>query len=515
VFLSKLEAEDDVSVTKFFISRTKNNPTATKTASLFVGTTEIPKLNKNRIFTRGCPENFLVFSVPMSRNDAAIKIFENAARISNIPFGERSIVFIKHSIHFFIKKHEKCFLVNDTSNIIFDTRKMSISWGNSLSVKKKPKEAIPDKLKLWTDLTKPKTTNDLIGNDDARKQMNDWFIKIKNDNSNTNKCLLVIGQSGVGKSISVNLISKANGLTTLETYGNIPRTPQKMESLFRELSIIGTHGVLVLDDAESFLKETTVVKPLTRLFKNNEMKNGNRVICVIICNTIDKSMNTLRDCCDVIEFKALQNKEIYSIFRNLSKKVLKICYIPPMAAYLVSTHTTGNITQAVNQMQFMYQNTPFPVLKKKKSNKKMKLDQSSKSDNPFQMWVSTYKQSNIKCFIDNKDINLLEAICNMNKSFLDNIGDNLFKEYIRYFNNDTVNTLESISKCIDSISASDIKRPKFDEDRLYDSENSERWSEDDTNFLICIYSGIQCIRGRDKYEWTLKKRRRKKFKFID
>ena len=98
---------------------------------------------------------------------------------------------------------------------------MSISWGNSLSVKKKPKEEIPDKLKLWTDLTKPKTTNDLIGNDDARKQMNDWFIKIKNDHSNTNKCLLVIGQSGVGKSISVNLISKANGLTTLETYGNI------------------------------------------------------------------------------------------------------------------------------------------------------------------------------------------------------------------------------------------------------------------------------------------------------
>ena len=80
-----------------------------------------------------------------------------------------------------------------------------------------------------------------------------------------------------------------------------------------------------------------------------------------------------------------------------------------MASFLVSSKTSGNITQAVTQMQFLYQNTPFPAIKRNKNrNKRLKLDQSSKNDTSFQMWVTTYKQSNIDCFIG--EDNLLESI---------------------------------------------------------------------------------------------------------
>ena len=283
-----------------------------------------------------------------------------------------------------------------------------------------------------------------------------------------------------------------------------------MESLYRELSIIGDQSVLILDDTESFLKETSVVKTFTKLFKNKEKKNGRRIICIIICNSVDKSLNTLKDCCESVEFENLTPKDINLIFRNLSKKVMKFCYIPPMASFLVSSKTSGNITQAVTQMQFLYQNTPFPVINKKK-NKRLKLDQNSKNDTSFQMWVTTYKQSNIDCFIG--EDKLLDSICKMNKSFLDNLSNNLFNEYLNYFQNSTVETMNSISKCTEYLSLSDINKVEFHEDRLYESENINRYSEDEIGFVVGIYGGLYILNDRKKNTWQPKKARRTRIKF--
>ena len=389
---------------------------------------------------------------------------------------------------------------------------MSVKWSNCLTVNKKKHIEIDDRHKLWTDLIKPKCIDDLIGNKSQLKEVNDWFVDVQMDTSESSRCLFVHGNSGVGKSTSVSLIAKKNGFTPLETYANIQRTPQKMESLYRELSIIGDQSVLILDDTESFLKETSVVKTFTKMFKNKEKKNGRRIICVIICNSVDKSLNTLKDCCESVEFENLNPNDINIIFRNLSRKVMKFCYIPPMASFLVSSKTSGNITQAVTQMQFLYQNTPFPVIKRNKNtNKRLKLDQSSKNDTSFQMWVTTYKQSNINCFIG--EDNLLDSISKMNKSFLDNLSNNLFNEYLNYFQNSTVETMNSISKCTEYLSLSDINKVEFHEDRLYESENINRYSEDEIGFIVGIYGGLSKLSGRKKNTWQSKKPRRTRMKF--
>ena len=183
-----------------------------------------------------------------------------------------------------------------------------------------------------------------------------------------------------------------------------------------------------------------------------------------------------------------------------------------MASFLVSSKTSGNITQAVTQMQFLYQNTPFPVIKRNKNtNKRLKLDQSSKNDTSFQMWVTTYKQSNIDCFIG--EDNLLDSISKMNKSFLDNLSNNLFNEYLNYFQNSTVETMNSISKCTEYLSLSDINKVEFHEDRLYESENINRYSEDEIGFIVGIYGCLYKLSGRKKNTWQSKKPRRTRMKF--
>ena len=181
-----------------------------------------------------------------------------------------------------------------------------------------------------------------------------------------------------------------------------------------------------------------------------------------------------------------------------------------MASFLVSSKTSGNITQAVTQMQFLYQNTPFPVINKK-NNKRLKFDQNSKNDTSFQMWVTTYKQSNIDCFIG--EDKLLDSICKMNKSFLDNLSNNLFNEYLNYFQNSTVETMNSISKCTEYLSLSDINKVEFHEDRLYESENINRYSEDEIGFVVGIYGGLYILNDRKKNTWQPKKARRTRIKF--
>lgn len=397
---------------------------------------------------------------------------------------------------------------------------MSIDWGNTLVIKNKKRPEINNKYKLWTELVAPKCSSEIVGNEDAKLKINNWFLERQCDPDKESACLLVHGPSGVGKSTTVDILAKRNGFNVIHTYADIQRTPQRMDALFREVSIIGDSGVLVLDDAESFIKETSVMRPLAKIFrdskKNIKNKTKTRLNVVLICNEIDASFKVIRDVSETVEFEPLVYNNIYSLFRKISSKVSKFCYLPPMASYVIATQTIGNATQAINQLQLMYQGTPFPAEYRKRrklsKNKNKALDSSSRKDNALHMWSSTYRQSSIECFVN--DENLLESMTNMNMDFLNNLGKNLFTEYILYYHNSTLETMNSIYKCIDCMSSADIKRPENHEDRLYASENSERWAEDDMNYLIGIHNGIHNLMGKKKDKWSTKKTKKMKFEYV-
>ena len=383
---------------------------------------------------------------------------------------------------------------------------MSVDWGNTLIINHKKQNEIPNKYKLWTEIIAPKSIKDIVGNKDAINKINNWLIERQCDPNKKSACLLIHGPCGVGKSSAIDILSKRNGFNVIHTYADIQRTPQKMEALFREVSILGDSGILVLDDSESFIKETSVIRPLARMFRDNN-RNKNRLTVVIICNKIDVSFKVIKDVSETVEFEPLLYNNIYNLFRKVSSMVSTFCYIPPMDSYMIATHTTGNATQAINQLHMMYQGTPFP---KKNAKKKRKVKANVfKNDKALHMWCSTYKQSSIECFINDKDV--LESISNMNRDFLNNLGNNLFREYIHYHHNSNIETMNSICKCIDNMSYADIKRPENHEDRLYSTENSERWAEDDVVYLIGINNGIHNLMGRKKDKWTIKKTKKMKF----
>ena len=175
-----------------------------------------------------------------------------------------------------------------------------------------------------------------------------------------------------------------------------------------------------------------------------------------------------------------------------------------MDAFFMASHSTGNATQVVNQIQFMYSwtKTPPPVGKRKrilkhtdKSQKLQKIDAKSKNDSSTRMFFTVYKSSSIKGFL--RDDQLLESMDTMNRDFLEMLGSNVHMEYPKYFHNGTLDSLESMSECMDNISLSDSNRPEVHEDGMYESENAQKWVEDDMNFVVCIHESLYHLKGRN------------------
>ena len=384
-----------------------------------------------------------------------------------------------------------------------------MSWGGTVFVKKKERTIIDPKYQLWTDIIQPRTRKDLVGNSSSISYINDWFIERQCEKQKKNECLFIKGSSGTGKSSTVRVISGITGFVCVHTYADIQRTPQCMESLFREVSIIGDSGVLVLDDAESFLKETSIMRHLVKMFKKDTKISGNRVLVIVICNEVDSSFSSLQDVSSVVEFKPLVSQDIYRLFRRVSSKISDFCYIPPMDIYIISISCNGNATQAINQLQMLYQGS---VEDKRKSVKRKRgLVRVERSDDSLKMWVSTYKNSSVDCFV--KDPDLIESMSTMNRYFLDNLGVNLHKEYLKYYHNSSMDTMVSISTCIDNMSLADMNRPENHEDRLYNGENAQRWSEDDLGYLIGIHNGLRCLLDRNQGTILCNKKQRRRVKF--
>jgi len=376
---------------------------------------------------------------------------------------------------------------------------MRVNWGGSIVVKSKYNHDTNPNKDIWTDVINPKKVSSIIGNGKALSQIQEWFVKKQCDD--TSEVLFVHGPSGVGKSSAVKNIGNESGFKLVHTFADIKRTPSHMESLLNEVSML-EGGVLVLDDFESFLKETSSLKYISKLFRDSHL-HKKRILLIVVCNDVDTSFIPLKRISTCVEFDKLTPGNISTVINRLANGTRGSCYIPPMDAFFMASHSAGNATQVINQIQFMYSWTedPPPVGKRKriiknidKSQKLQKIDSKSKNDSSTRMFFTVYKSSSIDGFL--RDDQLLESMDTMNRDFLEMLGSNVHMEYPKYFHNGTIDSLESMSSCMDNISLSDSNRPEVHEDGMYESENAQKWVEDDMNFVVCIHESLSHLKDR-------------------
>lgn len=282
------------------------------------------------------------------------------------------------------------------------------------------------------------------------------------------------------------------------------RTPQKLDALLREVAIGDGIGVLLLDEFESFITESSSLKWVLKLIRS---KGTNcEVPVVMVCNAIDKMFLNISNLSTVVEFLPYTRDELYSTLLLLSSKVRRFCHLPPMDCFFISNMSSGNLCQTVNQLHFLYyrQNSPLKTLALGLGKKRQKLRKvqstivRSHQDSAIKMWSVSHRATSVDCFIDDPD--MLDSVSGMNKDFMTGLGENLSKEYVLYFHNGGKTTLDVIASCAENISAADCGLVSDDKDqhRMYESENSSQWAADNVHFMACMCTTIRLLRHKAK-----------------
>lgn len=88
---------------------------------------------------------------------------------------------------------------------------------------------------LWTDKYKPKKISDIIGQKEAVSSICNWLDEYGKKNESIKRCLLLVGDSGVGKSSAAEVILKEYGYDIVEFNASGVRTKAYLEEVFYDL----------------------------------------------------------------------------------------------------------------------------------------------------------------------------------------------------------------------------------------------------------------------------------------
>ena len=392
---------------------------------------------------------------------------------------------------------------------------MSVNWGKSLIITPKEEVKLSPSTDLWTTVCYPTKISHIHGNKIPRENLDIW-LKTRIKNLNGSSCLIIKGHSGVGKSCAADLYAKEAGFGVLHTYADTPRTPQKLQYSLRQITMCNNKPpLLILDDFESFISETTSMKDIlkfarsTSSTKNDPLEN---LTIIVICNEIDKSFKSLFNISTVIEFDKLNQSEMNSALNRLSTRVSPSVYIPPMDIFLLSSKSNGNIRQTINEMQLYYIKSKKPRNKRQKTLKKVCSVKGN--DMAFRDWGHMHRSSSIECFLAQDGWSILDCLASMSKGFHMAVRDNLHSDYPYYFHSKSIQSMDCMSKVSDSISGFDTYC--LDElDALYDTENSQLWAGDNVFGLANMTLALYHMNGKKRGDHKIKKKRgHKKMSYI-
>lgn len=396
-----------------------------------------------------------------------------------------------------------------------------VSWNSAIQITKKKKKkkqkkpsphahasATSNKALLWSEVASPADCSELVGNANAIRKVQEWFQKAC-DNPEASSCLFVHGESGTGKSTAVSLISRSRCFEPVTTFADQSRTPSRLEGVLREASMHGNRGVVVLDDFEIFLTETTSLRVLSKFFRRllaQPQSSASRCLFVIISNSTHKFFGALQDISTIVHFERLQPSEMYTVFKRLSLRVKQHSFVPPMACYLSSGSSAGTISQGIQQLQLIYAgNTDLtavgPGQKRKRGNNTGSntggntgsgSSHAHAGDCISYLWCDIYTDKILENLLDERLARgyVLGRLAGFERNRLDIARRQLHDEYPR-----RATSIAQLQCVAESISASDATASGVNEGDLYDGENRFLSSVNDIAAVSFVASGVAAIKG--------------------
>ncbi|XP_078179864.1 replication factor C subunit 1-like isoform X2 [Carex rostrata] len=247
--------------------------------------------------------------------------------------------------------------------------------------KKKAKTGVSSSL-TWTDKYKPKTSNDIIGNQSIVKQLQDWLKSWDNQflhagqkgkgkkqvDSGSKKAILMSGSPGIGKSTSAKLVSEMLGFQVIEVNASDSRgkadskivkgicgnTSNSIKELVSNSTLnYGTNSskhpksVLIMDEVDGMSAgDRGGVADLIASIKMS------RIPIICICNDrYSQKLKSLVNYCMLLNFRKPTKQQ-------MAKRLMQIAnseglQVNEVALEELADRVNGDMRMAINQLQYM------------------------------------------------------------------------------------------------------------------------------------------------------------------
>jgi hypothetical protein len=196
-------------------------------------------------------------------------------------------------------------------------------------------------LPLWEELARPKSLQDVKGQDSARISLEEWI-------KSPLKPLLLSGPTGCGKTSLVRTFLNSKNLRVWdESMANGEDSlSEAIIAVMSQTPLMGSQKRAILIECAEGLSSEEKSK-LIKIFK------GKITLPIIVTcdNAFDKNLKSLKDTCTLITMKPLTETIARSLMISSASKVGK--QIAASSADLLLESSHWNVRHAINSMQFM------------------------------------------------------------------------------------------------------------------------------------------------------------------
>lgn len=205
---------------------------------------------------------------------------------------------------------------------------------------------------------KPTDINGIVGNKNNINAIQQWILNIENNVKNTKKCLLVSGNAGIGKTLSVELILKNLKYNIVELNSDDERDKEYIKNNIKPMlqvvkTVFGKKNALLVNDLDC-LSDHGFISALIDCIKESKIP----IICT--CNDrYNQAFKTFATYCEDVKFRNPSTNEIYNFINPIYKK--EKILISEINAKILIENSNNDIRNTLNNLQFYNNNTQIKL----------------------------------------------------------------------------------------------------------------------------------------------------------
>lgn len=195
---------------------------------------------------------------------------------------------------------------------------------------------------------KPTDISGIVGNKKNIDAIQQWIFNIENNTKNTKKCLLISGNSGIGKTLSIELILKAMKYNIVDLNSDDERDKEYIKSKIKPMlqvvkTVFGKKNALVVNDLDC-LSDHGFISALIDCIKETKIP----IICT--CNDrYNQAFKTFATYCEDIKFRNPSTTDIYNFINPIYKK--EKILISEVNAKILIENSNNDVRNTLNNLQ--------------------------------------------------------------------------------------------------------------------------------------------------------------------